>query len=298
MGSFSKVTGGAGAAVLAGTTLIMAFPAQSMASGPRVVKVPCSAAALAASITTANTIPSVLRLRANCTYSITTPTTVATGLPAITGNVTLTGGPGTTIRRDPAVPTIFRILDVVAGGTLRVTGIAIANGASAGLGGGIQNAGTLVLRRVTMSGNRAGNGGGVSNAATGTATISRSLLNANTTTSVGGGGLINFGTLTVTGSIISANVAPINGGGLNTQPGGISRLVRTTLDHNTSGGLGGGLSNLGTTSLDRTLVSANRGSSGGGIASGNTNVTLVRSIVRNNIPDNCNPLNTIPGCVG
>ncbi|WP_141952029.1 hypothetical protein [Actinoallomurus bryophytorum] len=262
------------------------------------MRVPCSAAALAASITTANTIPAVLRLRANCTYSITTPTTAATGLPAITGDVTLTGGPGTTIRRDPAAPTIFRILDVAAGGTLRVTRITIANGVTAGLGGGIQNAGTLVLRQTTLTGNRAGNGGAVANNAAATATISRTLLTANTTTGVGGGGLINSSTLTVIDSIISANVAPINGGGVNTQSAGTTRLIQTTLDHNTSGGLGGGLSNLGTTSLDRTLVSANRGSSGGGIASGNTNVTLVRSIVRNNIPDNCNPLNTIPGCVG
>ena len=64
-----------------------------------------------------------------------------------------------------------------------------------------------------------------------------------------------------------------------------------------SGGLGGGISNLGTTSLDGTLVRLNRGSGGGGIATGNNNVTLSVSIVSNNIPDNCNPLNTIRGCV-
>jgi hypothetical protein len=294
MGSFSRVTGGAGAAVLAGGTLIMASPAQ--ASGPRVVKVPCSAAALAAAITSANTVPAVLRLSRNCTYSIATPAIAATGLPVITGNVTLVGGPRTMIRRDPGAA-LFRVLDVAASGTLRVTGISITNGNTAGLGGGIQNAGTLVLRHVTMSGNRAGNGGAVANAAGATATVSRSLLNANTTTGVGGGGAINSGTLTVFGSVLSANTAPINGGGVNTQSAGTTRLIQTTVDHNTSGGLGGGLSNLGTTSLDRTLVSANRGSAGGGIATGNTNVTLVRSIVRANIPDNCNPLNTIPGCV-
>ena len=297
MGSFSRVAGGAGAAVLAGGTLIMASPAQSMASGPRVVKVPCSAAALAAAITSANIVSAVLRLSANCTYIITTPATATTGLPTITGNVTLVGVPGTVIRRAPGAA-LFRILDVAAGGTLRVTGIAITNGNTAGLGGGIQNAGTLALRHVTLSGNTAGNGGGVANAAGATATISRSILNANTTTGVGGGGLINSGRLTVFGSALSANTAPINGGAVNTQSTGTTRLIQSTVDHNTSGGLGGGLSNLGTTALDRTLVTTNRGSGGGGIATGNTNVTLVRSIVRNNIPNNCNPLNTIPGCVG
>jgi hypothetical protein len=296
MGSFSRVTSGAGAVVLVGGTLLMASPARSMASGPRVIKVPCDAAALAAAITSANTSTAVLRLSANCTYGITTPATAATGLPTITGNVTLVGGPGTAIRRAPGAA-LFRILDVAAGGTLRVTGTSILNGRTAGLGGGIQNAGTLVLRHVTMAGNAGGNGGAVANSAAGTATISRSLINANSTTGVGGGGLINFGTLTVFGTVLSGNTAPINGGAMNTQPAGTTRLIRTTLDHNTSGGLGGGLSNLGTTSLDRTLVSTNRGTGGGGIATGNTNVTLVRSIVRNNIPDNCNPLNTIPGCV-
>jgi hypothetical protein len=298
MGSFSRVTGGAGAAVLAGGTLIMVSPAQSMASGPRVVRVSCSAAALAASITAANAVPTVLRLTAGCTYSITTPATADTGLPTITGRVTLVGGPGTTIRRDPAAATLFRVLDVASGGTLRVTGIAITDGNTAGLGGGIQNAGTLVLRHTTLSGNRGADGGGVSNSTSGTATISRSLLNANTTTAVGGGGLINFGTLTVSASVFSANAAPINGGAVNTQPAGTTRLIQTTVDHNTSGGLGGAISNLGTTSLDRTLVTRNRGSDGGGIATGNTNVTLVRSIVRSNDPHDCSPLNTISGCVG
>ncbi|HZE31401.1 MAG TPA: hypothetical protein VE198_08190, partial [Actinoallomurus sp.] len=220
--------------MLAGGTLIAASPAQSMASGPRVVKVPCSAAALASSITAANAVTTVLRLTAGCTYSITTPATAATGLPTIAGEVTLVGGPRTTIRRDPAAATPFRVLDVAVGATLRLTGIAITNGSTAGLGGGIQNAGTLVLRHVTMSGNNAGNGGAVANNAGATATISRSLLNANTTTGVGGGGFLNSGTLTVFGSVVSANTAPINGGGVNTQPSGNTRIIETTVDHNTS----------------------------------------------------------------
>ena len=56
------------------------------------------------------------------------------------------------------------------------------------------------------------------------------------------------------------------------------------------------MSNLGTTVLTGSTVTRNQGSSGGGIATGNTNVTLRGTVVRNNTPDNCNPLNTIPGC--
>jgi len=54
---------------------------------------------------------------------------------------------------------------------------------------------------------------------------------------------------------------------------------------------------LGTTSLYGTLVQRNTGSGGGGIATGNNNVTLRVSIVSNNTPNDRNPLNTIPGCV-
>jgi hypothetical protein len=54
--------------------------------------------------------------------------------------------------------------------------------------------------------------------------------------------------------------------------------VSPTWRYRNTAGNGGGLSNSG------------------GIATGNTNVTLRRTVVRNNTPDNCNPLNTIPGC--
>jgi hypothetical protein len=279
--------------------LALASAAPSTAAGPRVVKVPCRAAALAAAITTANaSTGTVLRLAADCTYSIATPATAATALPDITGNVTLVGGPRTSIRRDPAAATQFRILNVAAGAMLRLAGLSILNGRTAGLGSGIQNAGTVVLRQTTLAGNTAGNGGALANIAGATATVSRSLFTANTTTGVGGGGVINLGTLTVIGTVFSVNTAPINGGAINTQPGGVTRIIQTTVTHNSSNGLGGGISNLGTTLLERTVVSSNRGSAGGGIATGNTNVIFRRSVVRNNIPDSCNPLNTIPGCVG
>lgn len=65
-----------------------------------------------------------------------------------------------------------------------------------------------------------------------------------------------------------------------------------------SGGLGGGISSLGTTTISGSSIRFNRGSGGGGIATGNTNVTLQNSTVTSNTPDNCNPLGTIPGCVG
>jgi hypothetical protein len=290
------------AAAVAGAALTVSAPlaaqAQPAAGGPS-FRVPCGTAALVTAINAANSgSGATLVLAANCTYNITTPATAADGLPAITGHVILQGGPNTVIRRIPVLPAAFRILDVTAAGTLIVNDVSILNGSTAGFGGGIQNAGTLILEQVRMSGNAAGNGGAVANNAGATATVSDTLMTGNTTTSVGGGGILNLGTLTLTGSIISGNTAPINGGGINTQSAGITRVIQSTVNRNTSGGPGGGLSNLGTTTLVGTTVEFNKGSAGGGIATGNTNVTLRGSTVENNTPDNCSPLNTIPGCIG
>lgn len=297
MGSFARMTVGAGIAALTGSLPMAASPATATAA-ERVVRVPCGAAALNAAITEANGTPGrLLRLTPHCVYGITTPATAATALPAITGDVILVGGPGTTIRRDPAASTPFRILDVATGARLRMAGIAVLDGRTTGLGGGIQNAGRLVLSEVTLAGNTAADGGAIANLAGATATVARSILKANTTTGVGGGGLLNAGTATVFASAVLSNTAPINGGGVNTQPNGTTRLIRTVVEHNSSGGLGGGLSNLGNTTLSRAVVRFNQGSAGGGIASANTNVVISRSLVRDNTPGNCSP-NTIPGCTG
>jgi hypothetical protein len=298
MGSFARMAVGAGIAALTGGMLTAASPASATAAA-RVVRVPCGAAALNAAITAANSAAGrMLRLAPHCVYGITTPATAATALPLVTGDVTLVGGPGTTIRRDPAASTPFRILDVAAGARLRMAGITVLDGKTTGLGGGIQNAGRLVLSQVTLAGNTAADGGAIANLAGATATVSRSILKANTTTGVGGGGLLNSGTTTVFATAILFNTAPINGGGVNTQPSGTTQVIRTTVERNTSGSLGGGLSNLGNTMLNHTVVRLNQGSAGGGIASANTSVLLSRALVRDNTPDNCSPSGTIAGCTG
>jgi len=291
MGLFTKISGLAAFALA--SVAVAGVP--SAAQAAVTVPVPCSVNALSIAISAANSQgAAILVLRGNCTYSITTAATATDGLPVITGDVTLQGSFGTVIRRSSSA--LFRVLEVASGATLSLQSVSVSNGSTAGLGGAILNAGTLHVGGGTFSGNKGGNGGAISISAGGDATVSAALITANTTTSVGGGGIINFGDLTVTGTTLSGNTAPINGGAVNTQPGGTTDFVSSTVVSNTSGGLGGGISNLGTTSLDHTHVQTNKGSAGGGIASGNTNITLVSSVVSGNIPDNCNPLNTIPGC--
>ncbi len=295
MGSFVRLSGSMAYVALAGAALTAALPAAQAQAQLQTV-VPCSADALAAAISTANShSAATLVLPGNCTYDITTPATGADGLPVITGSITLAGGANTVIRRSAVAA--FRILDVAAGGMLNLHSIIVQNGSTSGLGGGIQNAGTLVVSQSKLSGNTAGNGGGLANNAGATASVSQTQINGNTTTGVGGGAILNSGTLTLSASVLSGNSAPINGGGLNTQAAGTSRITHSTIVSNTSGSLGGGISNLGITSLDSTVVTLNTGSAGGGIATSNNNVTLRNSTIRNNTPDNCSPLNTIPGCV-
>lgn len=118
-------------------------------------------------------------------------------MPPITGNITLIGGARTTIRRDAAAPTSFRIAEVASGATLRVIRVNLRGGSIPMNGGAISNSGTLRLLRTTLLDNSATNGGAVSNEFGGDATISFSLIRDNNAGSVGGGGVLNFAKLTV-----------------------------------------------------------------------------------------------------
>ena len=259
---------------------------------------PCSTASLVSAITAANTAvgATTLQLSSNCTYTLFTAAAPGDGLPVIANDITLAGLPNTVIRRSSAAP-LFRLIEVGTAGDLTVSNVSLMNGNTTSLGGGILDAGTLVVTSSRISGNKASNGGGVSVSAVGSATIASTLMNLNTTTGVGGGAVIDFGTLRLVSSVLDSNTAPINGGGLNVQPGGNAAGQQTTFTNNTSGGLGGGISNLGTLSLAGSQVRLNQASSGGGIATGNNNVTLVSTIIKKNTPNNCSPANTISGCV-
>ena len=294
------ISGGLAVAALAGAAVVATAPVAEA----QTFRVPCSTPALVNAINTANGLSAaILRLSANCIYNIATPATATDGLPMITGNITIVGGPNTTIRRDPTVAAIFRVFEVAAAARLNVAGIFILNGSSNGAfsGGGIltNTNSILVLDHVTMSGNTSTAGAAVSIVAA-RAVISRSVFTANTTTTFGGGAIGTFGpaTLNLTTSLVNANNSASDGGGLNIQPGGTANITQSTFSANRSGGAGGGIANLGRATLTRTLVERNQAASvGGGLVGNPTRTTLIKSIIRNNTPDNCAPLNGIPGCV-
>ncbi|MEU8591623.1 hypothetical protein AB0C59_32220 [Streptomyces sp. NPDC048664] len=239
------------------------------------VRVACSTGALISAIQTANSRnDSRLSLASRCTYHLTTAYADQNGLPAITSRITLLGNDAT-IQRDPSASGPFRILDVAAGGDLKVQNLTVKGGMITGqpeLGAGIrvQAGGRLRLDHSRVSENSSDrNGGGVG--VLGTATINDSELVANTSTF--GAGLVQFGSTaktTISKSVIRFNVASFDGGGLEFGEG--TAVVRDSqVDDNvaTSGDGGGGIYNdadlqvLGTT-VDRNTAGITSASPGGG----------------------------------
>src|SRR4051812_11570931 len=78
----------------------------------RLVRADCDPTASRAAITDANTAgKGKIKLASHCTYLIPTPATATDGLPAITGDVGITGGKYTTIARDVSAAD-FRLFTV------------------------------------------------------------------------------------------------------------------------------------------------------------------------------------------
>ena len=207
-------------------------------------------------------------------------------------------GPSLTLEAESGIATLdgqatVRPLSVDAASNVTVDGLAIKNGSATGLGGGIQNSGTLAVKHATLEGNTASNGGAITNASGATLTVEDSTFAGNTTTSVGGGAIISSGITSIARSAIINNGGPINGGGINVQPGGEVTVSSSTLAGNTSGGLGGAISNLGTLAVQSSTIVGNAASSGSVIATGNANVTFGADLIgAQTSGDACSPANT------
>jgi hypothetical protein len=118
-------------------------------------------------------------------------------------------------------------------------------------GGGIENAGTMIVTDSTVSGNTGLLlAGGIYN--TGIMTVTDSTVSGNFTAGVGGG-IFNDGTMTITGSTISGNIAGSAGGGIYNNSGHVN-LGGTIVAGNTGqncAGNGGITTSLGYNLADR-----------------------------------------------
>ena len=142
-------------------------------------------------------------------------------------------------------------------GTLTLTDCTVS-GNSAGRGGGVCNYGTLTLTDCTVSGNSAAIGGGLSNE--GTLTLTDCTVFGNSASRYCGG-LDNLGTLTLTDCTVSGNSAVI-GGGLYNSWGGTMTLTGCTVSGNSASSGGGLNNNLGTATLEDTILAGNTGTGG------------------------------------
>jgi hypothetical protein len=181
-------------------------------------------------------------------------------------NLTAPGGsPIVTIAGAGAATTIIdgnftdRILSIAAGREAHISGVTIRNGKAAGNGGGIYNAGNLLLSNCGLDHNSANTFGY-------------------------GGGVYNSGHASITNTTLSINEAGSGGGAYNT---GTMEFDHSTLHANIAGSIGGGAVNLaGLVVSDSTLV-ANSASVGGGIYSASTltsdaTLDVTRSTISNN----------------
>ena len=316
-----------GAAVAAG--LLAGIPAAASAQARAAATIGCNdISALNAAISAANagTGPPVIVLAANCVYTISVPVGSSTfgpvGLPQVTRTVMLIGQ-HTTIRH-AGNGALFRIA-AVSGTAARLTvqGITASGGLVSGSGGcyAATAGAALVLRNSAVTdctafangggiivnlgatvtiygsilrGNTGGNGGAVYADELGAIGISSSLLSGNK--AVLGGAIFTGGRgLTDIASTITGNAASQEGGGIYDSASPMV-LGGTRLQFNTAGTKGGAISNYGAGILRNTVIAGNRAPLGGGIWQGGGSIVPILSLIAGNVPNNCRPIGSVPGC--
>lgn len=283
---------GIGAApVQAATDILHAAPA---AVGAGDCGAPADACTIVDAVASANAEPATDSVRivlAGGTYPLSTATPTALAVTFAGPSLTLeAAGSGTPVLDGG---TATRLLTVDAASTVTIDGLELRAGSTAGQGGAINNSGSLTIKRATLVDNAAANGGAIVNTAGGRLDVQDSTLANNSANSVGGGAIMAIGPTTVERSLLTGNRAPVNGGAINVQPAATATVTSSTLAGNSSGGLGGAFSNLGTLTVQASTIKDNTAAGGGVVATGNANVTFAASLIAAQAaPEACNPANT------
>jgi uncharacterized repeat protein (TIGR01451 family) len=153
------------------------------------------------------------------------------------------------------------------------------NVVSFNFGAGIANTGTLTLTKTTVSGNSCGcAGGGIYN--DGTLTLAQSTVSGND----GIGIYQHGGALTLQESTVSDNTISIGSGvGIYINAGTLSLQLSTVSGNACSFCIapGGGISNFGTATISKSIVTDNSGGNGGGIFNDGT-MTISETTVSGN----------------
>jgi hypothetical protein len=178
-----------------------------------------------------------------------------------------------------------RVVGVATGITATIQDLTLTGG-TATAGGGLLNAGTLYLQRLTFKSNHADEkGGGLAN--TGTLTADHLHFSQNDSTKHGAG-LSNDASLTLTDSTMADNTAFFNGGGLFNDASARAKVQRCTFTRNEAD-RGGGVYNAGELNLEDSILSHHNVFEGGGafLASGSilSNASIQRCTFISNSAD-------------
>jgi hypothetical protein len=160
---------------------------------------------------------------------------------------------------------------------------------------------TLTLNNTIVSNNHSGDaGGGIDTDGTGTVIIKHSRIDRNTDINQGAGVYVDVAAgstsplgadMTMTGTVVSNNVALANGitasgGGISNAGTGTIQIVNSTVNHNFSGGMGGGFSdenNNGTLVVKNSLFVDNSAIlNGGAIQEGGPSTTITSTEFKGN----------------
>ncbi|MER6255904.1 right-handed parallel beta-helix repeat-containing protein [Streptomyces sp. NPDC001584] len=311
--------------------VVAALGLGNTAGATSLAAIPCDVTALNNAIDAANnnTGPHTIRLAPKCVYNVLTPASTGglgpNALPRITGTVTLLGDK-TTIRRDPDATEGFRIAEVDGpDGRLTIEGVTATGGGYLDYAGTYlpRSGGTLILKHSTVTNSTANvggaivvdlsstleihdsvvrdsaaqRGGAIYNGPGSTTLLQKTKVVRNQATELGGGIFTAGVSLTIKNSHIEGNRAFQQGGGIYNDRAPMD-ISSTTIADNRAGQTGGGIANDGTTTLTDTKVRRNIALNGGGVWQGPSggSLTLVRSRIVENTPNNCRPVGAIPGC--
>lgn len=290
-----------GRALAVGALLVAFVTGLGLTRDAQAAPIPCSSASLISAISaaTATSSPTTVALTSGCTYVLSAPNNTSdggTGLPVITGNVTIQGN-GATLERSSASGTpAFRLFDVASGGSLTLSAVTLSNGLANGGqqgGGAVFNHGTLSISASSFLNNSSpsttGTSGGAINSS-GILSITTSYFSGNTAQE--GGAVFNQSNASITDSTFSGNSAQIYGGGALLNAFGTESLVGDTFVGNSGPG-GGAIDNDTALNIsDSTFTDNTAGTSGGGAIDNFGNTSITQSTFAGNIsPYSSNILN-------
>ena len=144
-----------------------------------------------------------------------------------------------------------------------------------GIGGAINNNGSLTVNSITFKSNSAQqDGGAIYN--NGNLNINKCAFNSNTNNGLNGGAIYNTGKLTVTGSTFDSNIAQNNGGAIYNSNVGKLTVKQCNFTNNIGPekGYGGAIGSDGSSTVSDSTFTMNYASPGGAVANfGNMNIT-------------------------